>query len=59
MYQKCWCGCDNFYIMRKGKHILIKCPRCKAERIVNSPGIAVDDYSIGPPFAEEIKGETK
>lgn len=54
--QKCWCGSDSFYIRFNEGHKnrpLIVCQSCKAERVVITPGVSVEIYSIEPDFDKE------
>ena len=53
--KECWCGCKSFSIRlqdAKPYRIAVKCNRCKAERTVHTPGVAVPEYEIVPKFAE-------
>ena len=59
---KCWCGCDSFWIQESNhkNSPLIKCQRCKAERIVITPGVAVKVYEVSPEFQnKEVKCVSK
>jgi hypothetical protein len=56
---KCFCGCDSFYICKKGKHWVVICQSCRCQRVINTPGIAVDNYEIGPSFMTEEKNEER
>lgn len=52
--KSCWCGSDRFQVLRYGRrgNFIIKCSHCRAERVINSPGVRVKTYGISPSFRE-------
>ncbi len=51
--EKCFCGCESFYISKEEHYWLITCQSCKCERRITTPGVGVDNYSVSIPFVEQ------
>ncbi len=50
-WEICFCESTSFYIQKPGKWWKIVCQRCRCERVIKTPGVSVDEYSISTPFA--------
>ena len=49
-FKRCFCGCSTFLVTKPAKQWRLICRRCKCERVIASPGIAVTEYSVSVPF---------
>ena len=48
--EKCFCGCESFYVRKSSHRWKFVCAACKCERVICSPGVRVREYEISPAF---------